>query len=533
MRSFEIGKRRPDRFGEPFGWLRALSLSKRLKALSPSKGTGKLGGFASTLCRGIAVSSVALLLLTGCPSPPGQTGEATPAPPPGRATPEPTPPPPTPPPTPYVPSQSLDVGKIFNGIQFRPTLVLEHGTTATRDRNEPSSYTVEVTVKVKVPKPYRDLEEIKLLNAELPRVLPALPALLQSAKISPSFDELYRLKCASLKSSLWHLDAMLTRHNFFDCETILELQDPKTKRRALLVQADMDTDADGSDSDRMPEIDGSSAHFQPMTSYRWPKRSAAPNSFVADREARVKRYENELSTEGVSPARKKELREAISRYRGEIPELKTYSFLIGSNDPYVVLPGSMFNRKLTGAFTPAVGDYCVVIYGNMLLPAIVGDSGPADQIGEASLRICKQIDPKSNAAIRPVDDLKATYLVFPGTAEKVDVPDFDKWGARCEKLLEEIGGHKGELVKWTDPTKPKPPSATPVPGTPAPGTPAPATPSASSSPAPASPKPGAASPSPATPTVASPKPATPKPAVTPPATPAASATPAAAPKKGT
>jgi hypothetical protein len=427
-------------------------------------------------------------------------------------------------------------------MQYRVTLETEHGTTATRDRNDLSSYTAEVTVKVRVPKPHRDLEEIKLLNDELPNVLPGLPALLESAKVSPSFDELYRLKCASLLANLRRLDNLLSRHNFFDCETLLELQHPKTKRRALLIQADMDTDTDGSDSDRMPEIDGASVTFQPFTSYRWAKRGNKPNSFIAPRELKIKQYENELSMGGVSVSRKEDLRAGIARLRTEISDLKKYSFLIASNDPYVVLPGSMFNRGRNGAYTPAVGDYCVVIYKRTLFPAIVGDVGPSNLIGEASLRICQQIDASANADNRPVNDLKVTYLVFPGTAEKYDVPDFEKWGARCEKLLEEIGGHKGDLVKWTDPTKPKPPPATPVPATPAPATPAPATPAAStpsatSSPAPASPKPATptpnpATPEPATPAAATPKPATPKPTVTPPATPAASPTPAATtPKK--
>jgi len=488
------------------------------------------------LCRAIVAPGLALLLLTGCPNPPGPPQPPQPLTP-VPATPEPTLPPATPPPPPYVPNRRLDVGKIFNGMQLRVTLETEHGTTATRDRNEPSSYTAEVTVKVKVPKPHRDLEEIKLLNDELPNVLPALPALLESSKVSPSFDELYRLKCASLQSSLRRLDAMLSRHNFFDCETLLELQHPKTKRRALLIQADMDTDTDGSDSDRMPDIDGASVTFQPFTSYRWAKRGNKPNSFITPRETKIKQYENELSMGGVSVSRKEDLREGIARLRTEISDLKKYSFLIGGNDPYVVLPSSMFNRGRNGAYTPSVGDYCVVIYKRALLPAIVGDVGPANLIGEASLRICQQIDSRADADNRAVNDLKVTYLVFPGTAEKFDVPDFDKWGARCEKLLEEIGGHKGDLVKWVDPTKPKPPPATPVPATPVPGTPAPSTPAATSSPAPASPKPATPTPAPATPASttpapASPKPPTPKPTVTPASTAASSATPpAATPKK--
>jgi hypothetical protein len=386
-----------------------------------------------------------------------------------------------------VPNRRLEVGKIFNGIHYRVTLETEHGTTATRDRGEPESYTADLTVKVKVPKPHHDLEEIKRLNASLPEILPGLPTLLESAKVSPSFDDLYRVKCASLQASLMRLDNLLSRHNFFDCETILELQDAKSKRRALLVQADMDVDTDGSDPDRVPEVDGASPTFQPFTSYRWARKTTNPSSFVAPREAKLKQYEEELSNGAPGPSRRADLKEAISRLRSEVSDLKKYSFLIGADDPFIVLPGTLFGKS-KGVFAPSVGDYCVVAYQKTLYPAIVGDVGPGNLIGEASLRICKEINAKSNSENRPVSDLKVTYLVFPGTAEKYDTPDLAHWHDRCEKLLSEIGGHDCELFAWEDYTKPKPPPATPVPSTPAPATPAPTTP-APGSPAPATPTP--------------------------------------------
>jgi hypothetical protein len=359
-------------------------------------------------------------------------------------------------------------------------LETEHGTTATRDRNQPESYTADLTVKVKVPKPHHDLEEIKSLNASLPEILPALPALLESAKISPSFDDLYRVKCASLQASLMRLDNLLSRHNFFDCETILDLQDEKTKRRALLVQADMDVDTDGSDPDRVPEVDGASPTFQPFTSYRWARKTTNPSSFISSREAKIKQYEEELSN-GPGSSRRADLKEAISRLRSEVTDLKKYSYLIGADDPFIVLPSTLFGKS-KGVFAPNVGDYCVVAYQKMLYPAIVGDVGPGNVIGEASLRICKEINARSNSENRPVSDLKVTYIVFPGTAEKFDAPDLTHWHDRCEKLLSEIGGHEGELFVWEDYTKPKPPPATPVPSTPVPATPAPTTPAATATP---------------------------------------------------
>jgi len=405
-----------------------------------------------------------------------------------------------------VPNKKIEVGKIFNGMQYKVTLETEHGTTATHDRNEMGSYAAELTVKVKVPKPHHDLDEIKRLNASLPELLPGLPDLLDSAKVSPGFDNLYRLKVAALQSSLMRLDNLLTRHNFFDCETILELQHAQSKRRALFIQADMDVDTDGSDPDRVPEVDGASPTFQPFTSYRWGRKTANSSSFVGPREAKIKNYESELSN-GPGAQRRENLKQAISELRTEVSDLKKYSFLIGAEDPFIVLPGSLFGKN-KGAFAPSVGDYCVVAYQKNLYPAIVGDVGPSNLIGEASLRICKEVNARANSENRPISDLKVTYIVFPGTAEKFDTPDLAHWRERCEKFLGEMGGFSGNLFTWEDRLKPKatPVPATPAPTTPAPGTPAPATPSAGS-PQPATP---AASPVPASSPI--PTPATPKPA---------------------
>ena len=122
------------------------------------------------------------------------------------------------------------------------TLETEFGSTASVDREDPASYRAELLVKVRVPKPHRNLEEISRLNDRLPVVLPELARLISGARISPFFDELYRLKVSNLRSNMSRLDALLTRHNFYDTETVLELQHPETHRRAVLIQSDMDVD---------------------------------------------------------------------------------------------------------------------------------------------------------------------------------------------------------------------------------------------------------------------------------------------------
>ena len=413
----------------------------------------------------------AATLFTACPGPAPRAIDG-PTPPPA------TPAPATPEPVPYVPNKRMETAKMFSGIQVRATVETEFGSTATADRNEPLSYTLDLQMKVRIPKPHRELAEVTGLNDQLPRILPTLPALLESAQISPFFEELYRLKTESLQRSLTRLDNLLSRHNFYDCETILELQSPATKRRALFIQSDMDVDSDGSDSDRVPEIDGSSVTFQPFTSYKWPKKTPRPNSFIAPREARLKQNDQELAKPGIAPARVKEIKQAQAQIRLEIDDLNKASFLVAATDPFIVLPGSMFGKART-PFTPAVGDYCAVIAGGVIYPAIVGDVGPKTNMGEASVRLCKQINPASTMAIRPVSDLKVTYLVFPGTADRpFDVPDLEKWRTRCASLLEELGGHQGELFVWEDLTKPKPvaPVETVAPATPAPAVTPPSTP---------------------------------------------------------
>ena len=145
----------------------------------------------------------------------------------------------------------------------------------------------------------------------------------------------------------------------------------------------------------------------------------------------------------------------------ELNDLKKYSFLIAKADPYVVLPGFMF-RQPSHPFQPKLGDCVVVIYQGKLYPALVGDVGPSYKIGEASLRICTQLDPRSNAYNRPASDLNITYLVFPGSAEDPPgPPDLQKLHDRCSNLLNEIGGYSGYLWTWDDILSKPSPSSVP------------------------------------------------------------------------
>jgi Fungal chitosanase of glycosyl hydrolase group 75 len=130
--------------------------------------------------------------------------------------------------------------------------------------------------------------------------------------------------------------------------------------------------------------------------------------------------------------------------------LKKFSFLVSKLDPFVVLPGFML-RQTNQAYVPKLGDYVVVLFKGKLYPALLGDVGPSYKVGEASMRICSELDPRSNAYNRPSSNLDITYIVFPGSTEgQPGPPDLKKLHDRCAGLLNEIGGYAGELWTWED-----------------------------------------------------------------------------------
>jgi hypothetical protein len=393
-----------------------------------------------------------------------------------------TPASPTPEPTPTRPPPiggKLDTGRLFSGITLHSSVEPTPGADATTERVDPESYVLELKLKPRVPTPNRTIEELAKVTPRLPELLPALTTMLPVEPVSPLFNQLYETKIRMLRENLSRLDLLLSRHNFFDCQTILRLEHPQTHRKALLLQADMDVDCDGSDGDRMPVGTGAPTNFKPFTSFKWPKKTPQPNPYLAGTEERLKKAQDEFNAKATSPDRKRDLRNAITQLRAEVDTLKRYSFLIGTTDPYIVIPGA-FARERDGA---KAGDYALVIFGDGIYPAIVGDIGPNDKVGEASFRIAKEINPQSTPYSRPVSDLKVTYLIFPGSADQPPgPPDFEKLQARCQKLLEEIGGATVPLHHWEN-IIPPPQTPTPTPSS---------TPSATST---SSPAPGASAPS--------------------------------------
>ncbi len=445
-----------------------------------------------------------LVILSACERPKYQ--------PPPTPTPSATPVP-TPTPTPTIPRKPLDVSQLFNGISlFTKFETPKSEKPASFERNEPGSYKIQVTFTAQLPHPSRTLEELVANDSRLPEVLPKIPQLAESARVSPYFDTLYQNKIEHMRDRLNRLDLILSRHNFYDCETILELQDATTGRKALLMQGDMDLNTDGSDGDRNFPVDATSPTFQPQTSYRWAKLTERPNPYLPEYESKLAALKQEFTLKGLPIERNRELKRAIDETSRVINELKTKSFLISGADPSIVVPGFMLADK-NNAFSPGIGDYAAVIYDGKIYPAIVGDAGPSIKMGEASARICKEINPKTSAFSRAVSNIKVSYVIFPGTAEKPGSPDLARWRQKCKELLDEIGGTTPELHTWADIVPPWPtptPSPTPTPTvtptpveSPSPGASPTASP-ASPSPAPTTPPPASSSTSPAPAASASP-----------------------------
>jgi len=196
---------------------------------------------------------------------------------------------------PAVISGRLDTAKLFNGITLHATVETPPGADATTERVDPQSYVVDLKLQARLPSPNKTIEELAKISPQLPTLLPGLSAMLSPDPVSPLYAQLYQTKVKMLQENLARLDLLLSRHNFYDCQTVLQLQHPQSHRKALLLQADMDVDADGSDADRIPIGNGATANFKPFTSYRWPKKTPAPNPYLTAVEDRLKRAEAEYA----------------------------------------------------------------------------------------------------------------------------------------------------------------------------------------------------------------------------------------------
>ena len=346
-----------------------------------------------------------------------------------------------------------DVRKLRSGIPFKTSVRVEKGAAASSERIDDQSYVATYDLAVRIPAAVTGVTELEKSNPTLSKMFPGLPEMISKAQVSPWFNKLYTNKTARVRQDANSLNELLTKHNLYDCETILNLT-AANGRKVFFLQAEMDVVSDGSDGDRlasMPEEIINSPHYQPFTSYGWTKTSSVKNPMIVGWEKRLEAGKKELAAETTTPARKNWLKSRLDYLRKGIEDLKSRSFLIADYDPFVVIPVDVLGAS--DDFSPNVGDYAVVSYNDRLYPAIVGDGGPTFKVGEGSLRLARELNPKANSYNRPVSDLKVSYLVFPGSREATrSAPDYEKWRQRCFELLNEIGGigEGYELHRWQD-----------------------------------------------------------------------------------
>ena len=339
-------------------------------------------------------------------------------------------------------SSSSNIRKMSKGFQLETKVTLGKGASATEVRERDDSYKAIYEVKLDLPAATITLDGLEKVNPKLGQLLPGLKEMVPDAKVSAYFHELYRRKSERIQKNATDLNDIMTRHNLYDCETILNLTHPKSGRKALLVQAEMDVVSDGSDGDRLPTMPKkitTSSHYQPMTSYGWEKTGRTENPLIAGWKTRIGKARAEISNPATKKDRAAWLKARIKKIQVEIADMEKRSFLIAEYDPFIVMPVAMVIAR-DDDYKARVGDYAAVIYKDKIYPAIVGDAGPSHKIGEASLRMCKELNAKANSYHRPVSDLAVTYLVFPRSADKFQEPNYELWRSQCLKFINEIGG---------------------------------------------------------------------------------------------
>ena len=295
-------------------------------------------------------------------------------------------------------------------------------------------------------------KQLAAINPNLPKLLPRFEAMMETAQVSSRYKEIYDLKLKKIKAG-----GAFTPHNYFDLETALRLEDPVTKRKVFLVQTDMDVVTDGSDPVRAKNLTDydlarSSDWYLPTTSYGWGGGNKE-NPFLdyypkALAELKTLRKELEVKAAGDKGVIWRQMLATCDSqiYRIEQRgmgkstriELGQRRFLMADRDPFVVLPIPWV--KGGAEWTPQIGDYVAVVYKNRVYPAVLGDAGPSDKVGEASLKLARTLNPAANGRTRAVEKLEVTYLFFPKTRKKFGEPNLAEWRSEVERLLKEIGG---------------------------------------------------------------------------------------------
>ncbi|MCB1099600.1 MAG: hypothetical protein KDN22_28780 [Verrucomicrobiae bacterium] len=315
------------------------------------------------------------------------------------------------------------------------------------------------------PSPATSAEQLEAINPSLPRLLPGFRKLMESAEVSDRYTELYDRKIARLKKG-----ELSTQHNYFDCETALRLVYPDTGRKVFLLQSDMDVVTDGSDPGRAASIEDydlarTSDWYLPETSYTWARTSGGaenpflnyyPEALENLKKMRLQIVEQAKGDSGVVWREMLKTCDAqISRIKqrgltsSTVQGLRARRFLLADRDPFIVLPRTWVNSS--SAWGPMTGDFAAVVYRNRIYPAVLGDAGPADKAGEASLYIAKALNPRANGKNRAISDVSVSYFVFPKSGVTKGEPDLKLWREHVLQLLDEIGGVSEPAVVHTWP----------------------------------------------------------------------------------
>ncbi len=353
------------------------------------------------------------------------------------------------------PGQYDHISKMTPGLNVLSSLQFEQGSTASQDRKALAAYQVRVALNLRLPQA-ADGESLKHANPKLPELFTKYSDFMAGAKVSQWYQSLYLHKQNRIRKEAATLARLLDRHNYYDTDTILEIEAPETGRKVLWVQADMDVVSDGSDGDRLPDMPEkvkNSDHYQPMTSYRWRKLGTTPNPLLPHWEERVAKLSKD----------KKANAAALQHARNVVHDLKKYSFLLAEYDSFIVVPLT-FKNGGNEAYRPQLGDYAAVVVGDRVFPAIVGDFGPRFKAGEASLRLARLINPKATPFARPVSDLGVSYVIFPHSKEPENGPiNYERLNSRVQELLQEMGGltPAAQFQQVDDPLAPKPQPVTP------------------------------------------------------------------------
>ncbi len=95
------------------------------------------------------------------------------------------------------------------------------------------------------------------------------------------------------------------------------------------------------------------------------------------------------------------------------------SSLNANTVPYFVLPKPVSWSQQLGV---SVGDYAMVLFENLITPAVLGDFGPEDEIGEGSLELLRLLGQerlqKDGRVINVGMGPRVLTIIFPGSGKK-------------------------------------------------------------------------------------------------------------------